>query len=119
MAREVVHDDDVAWAEHGDKTLLHVGAEARAIDWAIEHTRCGDLVDPKRRDECGRLPMAPRHAGEQALAAWASAISTRHVGRRAGLVDEDQALRVQLALACAPFFACRGDIRPILLGSSL
>ena len=119
VARKIVHNDDVAWAERWDKTLLHVGEEARAIDWTVEHTGCGDLVDPQGRDECGRLPMTPRHAGEEALATRAAPIAARHIGRRARLVDEDQALRAQLALACAPFVACRRDIRPILLGSSL
>ena len=119
VAGEIVHHDDVAGAERWNQTLLHIGAEARAIDRAVEHTWRGDLVDPQGRNERRRLPMAPWHAGDEALAPRAAAITTCHVGRRTRFVDEDQAFRVQLALAGTPFFAGCGDIRSILLGGSL
>jgi hypothetical protein len=63
--------------------------------------------------------MTPRHAGDQALAARTSSVAPRHVGRSAGFIDEDQAFRVQFALAGMPLRAGRGDIRPILLGGAL
>jgi len=59
----------------------------------------GDLADTQRGDECRGLPVSPRYAGHQALTARAAAIATRHVGRCASLVDENQAFRVQFALA--------------------
>jgi len=99
--------------------LLHIGAEARAIDWAVEYTWRGDLVDPQGCKECGRLPMAPWQAGDESLAARAAAITTYHIGRRARFVDENQAFRGQLALAGTPLVAGCGDIRSILLGRSL
>ena len=98
---------------------LYIGAEARAIDGAIEYTWRGDLVDPQGCKECGRLPMAPWHARDESLAPRAAAITTYHIGRRARFVDEDQAFRGQLALAGTPFVAGCGDIRSILLGRSL
>ena len=42
-----------------------------------------------------------------------------HVGRRTGFIDEDQTFRVQITLARTPLVASLGDIRPILLRSSL
>jgi hypothetical protein len=68
MAGEIVHHDDVARAKRRNQTLLHVGAEARAIDGAVEDTWRGDLVEPQGGNERGRLPMAPWHAGDEALA---------------------------------------------------
>jgi hypothetical protein len=61
---------------------------------------------------------APRHAGDEALAARAAAVATRHVGCCASLIDEDQVFRLQLRLARTPRIAGRGDIWPVLLGGS-
>ena len=61
--------------------------------------------------------MAPGHVGHEALAARATAITSHHIGRRTGFVDEDQAFRVQVGLAGMPRMASRGDIWPLLFGS--
>jgi hypothetical protein len=94
----------------GAQALFDIGEEARAVHGAIEHTRRGDLVASQGGDECRRLPMAVRDAGEQALAAQAAAIAPRHVGGSTGLVDEDKACGVQAVLAC---------IGPLLFSGSL
>ena len=60
--------------------------------------------------------MAVRNAGPQAFAALATAMCSRHVGRCPGLVDEDEPVTIELALALAPGFPPRQDIRAILLG---
>jgi hypothetical protein len=39
-----------------------------------------------------------------------------HVGLGPGLVDEDQACRIDAALMAAPALALGGDVRPMLLG---
>src|SRR6266568_2653253 len=119
VAGEIVHDDDIAVPQDRDHELLDIGAKARPIHRSVEHTRRGDLPDTQRGDECRGLPVPPRHAGHQALTARAAAIAARHVGRCAGLVDENQALRVQLALARTPIITRLGHIWPVLLGSSL
>ncbi|MBX9660801.1 MAG: hypothetical protein K2X00_19775 [Nitrospiraceae bacterium] len=49
--------------------------------------------------------MAVRHAGPAAFTPDAYAAQAGHLGREAGLVDEDQALRVELGLALEPGFA--------------
>jgi hypothetical protein len=38
-----------------------------------------------------------------------------HVGRRPGLVDEDQALRIEVELAVEPGLAPAQDVRAVLL----
>lgn len=119
VAGEIVDHDDVVLAQGRDDALLDVGAEAVTVHRPIEHTGCGDAIDPQGRDECRRLPMPPRNAGDEALATRAAAITARHVGRRTRFVDENQPFRVQVGLACAPLLTCRGDIRPILLGGAL
>ena len=119
MACQIVHDDDVARAQGGDHELLDVGAEAVAIHRTVQCTGCADLTEPQGGDEGRGLPMAPRHAGNQALAARAASVTPRHVGRSARFVDEDQAFWVQFGLAGMPLRAGRGDIRPILFGGAL
>jgi hypothetical protein len=119
VAGEIVHHDDVALLQRWDDGLLDIGKEAFAVDRAVEHTRCGDFVGAQSRHECYRFPMAPGHVGHEALAARATAITSRHIGRRTGFVDEDQAFRVQVGLAGMPRMASRGDIWPLLFGSVL
>jgi hypothetical protein len=36
VAAEIVHDDDVARLKLRDENLLNIGAEAFAVDWAVE-----------------------------------------------------------------------------------
>jgi hypothetical protein len=110
---------DLAWTQGRDHELLDVGAEAIAIHWTVKRTGCADLIDAKRGNEGRRFPMAPRHAGDKTLTARAAAITSCHVGRGTGFVDEDQACRVQFALAGMPLGTGRGDVRPVLLGGAL
>jgi hypothetical protein len=55
-----------------------------------------------------------RNAGSQALAASAAAMRSRHVGRCPRLIDEDEPIPVEIALALAPGLTPRHDIRAIL-----
>lgn len=59
--------------------------------------------------------MTVRNAGPQAFAALAATMRSRHVGRRPGLVNEDEPIPVELALAFTPSRASRQDVRAILL----
>lgn len=61
--------------------------------------------------------MAMRHAGPQALAAGRSSVPPCHVRRGPGLVDEDEARRIEIELLVEPLLAAPQDIRPLLLGS--
>jgi hypothetical protein len=59
--------------------------------------------------------VAVRHADPQPLSASAAAVRPGHVRRCPGLVDEDEALRVEVELALEPGFAPLQDVRTILL----
>ena len=63
---EVVGDDDVAGVQGRHQDLVDVGAEALAIDRAVEDPRCGQPRDPQRGEKRAGLPApagrAPRGA---------------------------------------------------------
>lgn len=59
--------------------------------------------------------MAVRHAGAEPLAATAATVVARHVGGGPGLVDEHQALGVEIELALEPRLAPLYDVGPALL----
>jgi hypothetical protein len=99
--------------------MLDPGAKALAVDRAVEHARRGDPVATRRGEEGGGLPVAVRHGGHQPLPTPGPAMAARHVGGRPGLVDQHQALRVQVRLSVAPDRPGRGDVRPLPLGCVL
>ena len=60
--------------------------------------------------------MAVRDGGPAALAAPGAAPPAGHLGRGAGLVDEDELLGIETGLGVEPELAAGNDIRPLLLG---
>ncbi len=60
--------------------------------------------------------MAMGHRSAAALAARRPAMALCHLGRRPGLVDEDQPLGVQIGLRVEPGLAAAQNVRPLLLG---
>ena len=60
--------------------------------------------------------MTVRHRGTAALAAFGAPAQAGHLGRGAGLVDEDQALGVEVRLGVEPGAALGRDVGPFLLG---
>ncbi len=54
--------------------------------------------------------------GTAARAALGSASQAGHLGRGAGLVDEDELLGIKLGMGLEPGLAAGDDIRPLLLG---
>ena len=60
------------------------------------------------------MPM--RHASPQALAPGRSSVAAGHVGRGPGLIDEDEARRVEIKLLVEPLLPSSQDVRPVLLG---
>ena len=119
MAGQIVHDDDVALAQFRDEDLVDVSLESETVDGS---------VDDKRRDEAAQR----RGLNESA---WFSNVRTerrpagvdraerdRQVRRAvlveaAGLVDEDQALGVEIELPFEPGLALLRDVGAALLGS--
>jgi hypothetical protein len=59
--------------------------------------------------------VAVRDRAQAARTAQRPPAQPGHLGRGAGLVDEDETLRVKLCLSGAPSLSLRGDVRPVLL----
>ena len=115
VASQVVEDDDVPRCQGGDKELLDPGEEARAIDRAVQHHWGHDAIIPQPGQEGECLPMPVRNLIEQRHGARGPATRPRHVGLGPGLVDEDQAGRVELMLVGFPALAQSCGPRTILL----
>jgi hypothetical protein len=64
----------------------------------------------------GRPHMPVRHGGATPLSFQGAASQPGHLGRCAGLVDEDQSLRIKIRLGCEPSLAPGCDVGPRLLG---
>ena len=59
--------------------------------------------------------MAVRYWGPASLAARRTTAQPGHLGRGAGLVDENQALGLQVGLKLEPGIPPLEDVRPLLL----
>jgi hypothetical protein len=59
-----------------------------------------------------------RHLGDETFTPGAAAMGSRHVGLGPGLVDEDQARRVEPTLILLPLRAAVGDVRSVLLAGA-
>ena len=60
--------------------------------------------------------MAVRDAGPEPLAFASPAAQPGHVGRRPGLVDEDELFGIEIELSLEPRFPSPQNIRALLLG---
>lgn len=102
VGAEIVHDDDVAGFEHGDKLLLDIGAEALAVDRPVEHARCREPVAAQRAEEGPGAPVAVRGEAAQALALLPPATQGGHVGLDPRLIDEHQPPWIEIGLKGPP-----------------
>ena len=116
VAAQVVENDDVACRQGRHEHLLDIGCEQLAIDGTVDHPGCIDAVVPQGGDEGQCFPVAVRHACIKTSPAQAPAAQRRHVGLDPGLIDEDQALGVNLALMGLPACALERDVAAGLLG---
>lgn len=115
MRAEIVHDDDVARLQGRDEDLLDVEAEALAVDRPLEQPWRVDPIVSQGSEEGHGRPAAMRHLGRQALTKRAPAAQRSHVGLGPGLVDEDQAGRIDTALVGRPLLASPCYVRAIPL----
>jgi folate-binding Fe-S cluster repair protein YgfZ len=99
VAAEIVHDDDVAGLQRRAEHVLDVDQETLAVDRPVEHAGCIDPVVAECGEERQRAPLAERSMRDQRLAARCPTPDRRHVRLRPGLVDEDQAVRIEPAPA--------------------
>jgi len=115
VGSEVIHDDDVARSQRRDKDLVDVEAEALAVDRAIDEPWRLDAIMTQRGEEGHGRPAAMRHLGCEALTTRAPAAQRRHIGLGPGLVDEDEAGRVDPILVGHPLLAAPGDVGTVAL----
>ena len=94
MAREIVHDDDVAWRQRRSEDLIDIGEEHDAIHGAVDNKRGGKAGGSQSRNKGGGLPMTVRDCRDHTLPAWSTPVATSHIGCCPSLVNEDQALGV-------------------------
>ena len=118
VAAQVVEHDDVAMPQSWHQELCHPCQEQAAVDGTVEHAGCDKAVGAQGRHERHGRPARVRHRRDQALPAQGSAMGAGHVGLCPGLVDEDQAPRVNAVLVALPPLAPAGDVRTVLLGGA-
>lgn len=115
MTSEIIHDDDIAGLQHRDELLLDIGAEALAVDRAVEDARRCKPIAAQRAQEGQRAPVAVRSQATQPLALGAPTAQRSHVGLDPGLIDEDQAPRIKTRLPGSPSPTSAGNIGASLL----
>ena len=98
VAAEIIYDDDIAWLKLRNENLLNIGPEAFAVDGAVEQARCGEAVAAQGAKESQRPPVAVWREAPHPLAFWPPSAQWGHVGLDPGLVDKDQASRIELGL---------------------
>ena len=98
VAAEIIHDDDIAGQQLWDENLLDIGAEAFAIDRPVEQTRCGEAIAAQGAEESQCLPVAMRGEATHPLALLSPSAQWGHVGLDPSLVDEDQAVGIEVGL---------------------
>ncbi len=115
VAAKVIHYYDVTWLQRRHKDLLDVGAEAVAIDRAVEDAWRGEPVAAQGAKEGQGAPASPWREATRPLAFRSPAARRRPVGPDPCLVDEDEPVRIEPALPGLPALAMAGDVRPALL----
>ena len=74
-------------------------------------------IVPQGGQEGHGLPAAVRDLADQAAALRCPTAQRRHVGARPGLVDEDQAGRINAILVLDPLCSPAGDVRTVAFAS--
>ena len=115
VTAEIVHDDDVARLQGGDEELFDIGPEAGAVDRTFEHAGRGKLLAAQGGEEGHGVPAALGRKAPQAPALRPPAPKWRHVGSNPGLIDKDQAMRIEPVLPGLPAPAMARHIGPPLL----
>jgi hypothetical protein len=76
----------------------------------------GAVSPSQRADESCRFPVAMGDGSQKTFPLFCSATEPRHVGRRPGLIDEDQPLNIQAVLTFTPDSAAGRDVLALLFG---
>lgn len=115
VTAKVVEDDNISFRQCRDEGLLDPGGEAGPIDGAVQDQGSDNPVVTQAGQESQRLPVTVGNLGQVGLAARAPAACPGHVGFDPGLVEEDQALWVNLVLMGFPACPEARQLRSILL----
>lgn len=115
MARQVVHDHDIAGPQIGHEDLGDIGFEPVAIDRAVEYHRRDHASHTQSGHQRGGFAVAMRKAHAQPLTFGAAAMAAGHVGGGPGFIDEDQAFGLQIELAVEPVVPLLQNVGPVLL----
>jgi len=113
---QIIHRDDLPGRECRHQALFEIAEEDFAVHRGVDNKRSGDAVVTQAGDERGHLPVAVRNLCDEPLAARAASARPGHIGRSAGLVDEDELLRIKLLLLLFPVGASCADVVAVLLG---
>ena len=109
MRGQIVHDDDVAGPQLGNERLFDIGEKGLAVHWAFEDHGRSDAVVTQPGGEGGGFPVAMGDGGATSLAPWLApgrtTVKARHLGVGGGLVDEDDAGRIEVELSFKPRLA--------------
>ena len=117
MAAEIVHYDDIAWLENRNQLLFDIGAKALAVDRPVEDARRYQPVVPQGTEKCQRAPVAVRRKRPQTPALWSPTPDGCHISLDPGLINEDEAFRIEMPLQGLPSLSSAGDIGTSLFKS--
>ena len=98
VAAQIVHNHDIAGFEGGDELLIHIGAEALAIDRTIEDAWRGQPFAPQGGQEGHGAPVPVWCKTAQSLSFGPPTANRRHVGFDPGLVNEHKMARIEAVL---------------------
>ena len=116
VTREVVHDDDVAGRERRDQDLLDVGEEARAVDRAIKHGRCGEARHAERGEKRRGVPAPIGRVVRDACPVEPAPIAPHQIGPHATFIEKDQARGIEGRRRGMPGRPGERDVSAIVFG---
>jgi hypothetical protein len=110
-----VHDDDVARGERRQQLLLDIGAEAKPVDRPVEDAGGGETMRAEGAKEGQSAPMTVGREAPEASTFGSPTPERRHIRLDPGLVDEDEAVRIDTLQPGPPASTLARNISPRLL----
>ena len=114
MARQIVHEHNVAALQGGGEEVLHPGFEHLAVHRPVDGHGSGDLVMTQASYEGRHPPVAMGHLAHQPASFAAAPVAADHVGGHPGFIDEDQTAAIELRLVVPQFPPRRLNVRAVL-----
>ena len=114
MARQIVHDDDIAFREGRNQAFLHPFLEQSCGDRPIVDLRRHKAAKTDAGDERHCLVMTVRDTDAQPLSTPATSPFARQIGGSAGLIEEDEFRGIEIELPSEPSPTPLQNVRPPL-----